>query len=466
MIFPKIFSVTCHTDRVGPGSTFVSIKGFKNDGHNFIREAIKKGATKIVCDKSVGNILIDPKIDYVFVENGRKSLAEFSSKAYDNPSLKLKIIGITGTKGKTTTTNLIYHILKSSGKRVALIGGIKNKIMDWEENSCLTTPNSDYLHAFFHECVKQNIEYVVMEVSSHSIDLKRVHGIKFDVVCFTNLGSDHMDYHKNVQNYFNSKFKLFDQIKDAGKAVINIDDDWGLFAFKLLNYKKIVSTLGMRNSLANCNFDIKDNSLDGLEVSINSKKLFLRSLFGKFNAYNAAMASFICEKAGIKWEDIKNSLKFFEGVSGRLQLHVLKNGAKTFVDFAHNPSSMESVLSELRNFTNHLIVVFGCGGDRDITKRPVMGRIASKYCDDIIITNDNPRSEDEIKIIDEIYEGVDLCKRKFAKKIVSRGEAIKEAVKISNKDSVIAILGKGHESYFLCNGEKKYFNDCEEIKQY
>jgi UDP-N-acetylmuramoyl-L-alanyl-D-glutamate--2,6-diaminopimelate ligase len=355
-----------------------------------------------------------------------------------------------------------------SGYKTALISSIKNEILDekvesqsWEEAS-LTTPESDFLHMFFNECVKKKVSYVVMEVSSHSIAMKRVHGLSFDVVGFTNLAPEHMDFHKTMDHYFNTKTKIFNQVVEGGSIIINGDDDWGR------RVERGENRCFFGKGLFSIERDKKSsgNNFNGLSIFLRGEKFFIPNLFGDFNAYNVAMSILACKKLKISTSDIKDALKFFPGIPGRLQMHKLKNGARAFVDYAHNPSSFESVLKALRGLANHLIVLFGCGGNRDKTKRNVMGCIAAHYGDVVIITSDNPRNEDKEKIIDEIYKGIPNLMRSKTFLISDRHDAIKKSVELSSEKSIIALLGKGHEMYYMCNGKKEFFSDFNEIVKY
>ena len=446
-MIPKIYPITCNTNNIGPGSTFVAIKGYKKNGNKYIKKAIQLGATKIISEERIKNKI--KKIEYIKVKNSRKALAIYCSKTLSNPSSKLKIIGITGTKGKTTTVHLIEHILKKSGYKTALLGTIKNKILNNQITSQNTTPQSDYLHMFFDVCVKSGVEYVVMEVSSHALSLYRTYGIKFDSVGFTNLDSEHLDFYKNMQNYFMAKYKIFEQVKSNSQIILNANSKWGKKLYeKLKKYKKYAKTKIIK-------FDQNDL------IKIDNKKMF-----GQHNLYNITMAFLICKNLGIKEKTIKKSIENFEGVEGRLQMHILKKGAKAFVDFAHNPSSMEAVLKTLRTKTQYLIVVFGCGGNKDKIKRPIMGKIASEYADKIIITNDNPRFENPKQIAKEIINGISNKNIKKCLIQLNRKKAIEKAVQISKKQSVIAILGKGHENHYIIKNKQFYLNDFEQIRKY
>ncbi|HBS48073.1 TPA: UDP-N-acetylmuramoyl-L-alanyl-D-glutamate--2,6-diaminopimelate ligase [Candidatus Dependentiae bacterium] len=466
----KNLLVTCHTDFVGKNSTFVAIKGFKTDGFDFIEDAIKKGAKEIVFDQSRDISKISskyPSIKFLPVENTRKSLALIASERLGNPHKKLKLIGVTGTKGKTTTTFLIEHLLQKIGFKTALLGSIKNKILHSEVQSPLTTLNADMLHAFFHECVTNNVDYVVMEVSSHALSLDRIYGVEFDIACFTNLAPEHMDFYKDLNDYFEAKSILFNQIKQNGHAIINTDDTFGEKLAIMLNTKKnkfSVNTYGQKKqNFSNFHqFTILQNSLAGLKVSIDHKELLSPQLFGEFNAYNMLMATLVGFTINKNLQ--LNIFEDFKGVPGRLQKHILKNGAFAFVDYAHNPSSFEAVLKALRPLSKHLIVLFGCGGDRDRTKRPMMGQITAKYADEVIITNDNPRTEDPQNIISEILPGIEgLIKLTIEP---DRKKAIEITASKSNKNTVIALLGKGHENYQILGTKKIHFDDFEEISKF
>jgi len=463
-LFSSTYPVTSHVDHVGPGSTFVAIRGFECDGSLFVGEAIERGATTVVLSKDHENIHFLQKVRFIFVDDCRKALAELSSAALGRPSKKLKIVGITGTKGKTSTAFLIEHILKASGFKTALIGSVKNKLLDRAVESRLTTPGSDYLQMFFAEAVKAGVEYVVMEVSSHALSLHRVHGVSFAAVGFTNLAPEHMDFYPTLTEYFLAKSKIFEQVKKGGTIVVNSDDSWGKKIVESGQSAREVVSFGLNGG--DVSFRIEQENFDGIKISVDGLRLSVPSLFGSFNAYNIVMAYLIASRLGVDDASIASSLKKFRGVPGRLQMHTMKNGAVAFVDYAHNPSSFEAVLRVLRKKTKHLVVLFGCGGDRDKTKRPVMGKIASTYADRLVITNDNPRGEDPEKIIDEIFDGVLSDKKVLATKVSDRKEAIKVATGQSQEGSIVALLGKGHENYYLEKDKKDYFDDFKEVSIY
>lgn len=473
-IVMRPFPVAAHTDNIGKGSTFVAIQGNSLSGISFIPRALEKGASKIVVDQQLSSDVCDLIASYnatlITVSHARKALAELSFQAAGNPERHLSVIGITGTKGKTTTTFLIEHILRTAGYKTALIGGIKHSIGEQETPSNLTTQSVDYLAQFFSECVRQQVTHVVMEVSSHAIDQLRVYGIPFDIVGLTNIGTDHLDYHKTQQAYFEVKARLFSYIKSGGLIMLNADDGFFEQAF---NYSKAVSTEHNTCMISQHGdapdkrlFSIQQDSFNGLQVGTNKGSFTTPNLFGAFNAYNVMMALNAAHYYAISSDQIRHALWTFPGVPGRLQLHVLKNGARAFVDFAHNPSSMESVLKALRPLTNHLIVVFGCGGGRDATKRPVMGSLAVKFADRVIITDDNPRYEDRNAIINDIMQGVPVAERQRITPCPDRAEAIALAVRQSQHGSVVAVLGKGHETGYLIKGQVYHFDDMEVLQKY
>lgn len=476
MLFDKIYPVTCHTDHVGPNSTFVVIKGFKEDGLQYIQTAIEKGATKIVLDKSTQLTQKSPGVEYIFVEDTRVALAELCAQALGNPAEKLKFIGITGTSGKTTTTYLIDYILRESGYKTALLGSVKNRILDQEEEITLTTQNSDYIQMFLAECVKKGVQVVTMEVSSHGLALNRIHGINFDVAGFTNLSPEHMDFHPTMDHYFETKTKIFDYLKKDGLAVINTDSEWGLKAANILrdnndnqNFKTI--TFGQTTPHSNLEFEkfeLLQNSLHELKINFTKCNQIIQTkkLLGEFNGYNIAMAFLACKHFNIAPDKITLAIQKFVGVPGRMQCHTLKNGAQAFVDFAHKPDAFEKVLKNLRPHTSNLIVIFGCGGNRDKTKRPVMGSSAAKYADQIIVTDDNPRDENRQTIADEIMSGIPKEKKSQTFCILDRKAAIEKAANLATPNSIIALLGKGHENYYLIQGKKYHFDDFEEISRF
>lgn len=461
MQLPQIYPVTCHTDHVGPGSTFVAVKGMKQNGTDFVPLALQKGANKIVIEASE---TIDQELNALIkfydaalirVVDARRALAELSAQALNFPARKLKIIGITGTKGKTTTTYLLEHILRFAGFNTARISTVKNSILGIELDTNLTTPHPDYLHIFFDQCVKENVEYVVMEVAAQAISLDRVYGLEFDGIIFTNFGQEHGEFYPTIEQYFAAKVALLNQNKPNGFILINSDDLW------LQKITAPALTFGFTNA---ADFKASHNKVaSGISLTINKTIINCPNLFGPFNAYNILAASVMANKIGITWDTIAQAVNQFTCVPGRLEYYALRNGARCFIDYAHNPSSFKALFSALRSMTDNLIVVFGAGGDRDKTKRPIMGKIAAEWCDLIILTSDNPRSEDPQDIINDILIGIaDNTKKKILCQL-DREQAIKVAYENSHNSSIIALLGKGPDEYQLIKNNKFYFSEREII---
>lgn len=470
--------VTCDSSKITKGGTFVACDGYAVKGIDFIPKAINAGATTIIAGTNHQKHLFPLEkeyrnISFKYVKNPRQTLAEEAAAAFNFPAQKLNFIGITGTKGKSSVTHLIEHFFKTAGKKTALIGGIANKIGDFIIPSDLTTPNSDFLQAFFAACVQQNIDTVIMEVSSHALTLDRVHGIEFEAIAFTNLFNDHLDFYSTMEAYFEAKIKLFKQLKKSGHAIINLDHPWGKKVFNEaqsnLSSHEII-TLGTHN--ADVLLTIQSNSLKGLEINLVKKdlsnNLSLRShnLFGIPYAYNIAIAAAVTQSCNIPNPIISEALQTFPGIPGRMQLHVLKNGARAFVDFAHNGPSMDATLNMLRPLTENLIVLFGCGGNKPKERRMSMALAAAKFADKIIVTEDNPRTEDRLQILRDINASIPENAKSKTITIQNRKEAIKTAAELANTpSSIVAILGKGHEKYQIIGTIKHHFDDYEEISK-
>lgn len=457
----EVKNVNYDSRKVLQGDLFVCIKGFTSDGHKFASKAIENGAKYIVCEEIVD---CNDDITLIKVEDSRKALAVIGSNFYENPKDKLKIIGVTGTNGKTTTAFMIKSILENAGKKVGLIGTIANYIGDEKLDTERTTPESLELHELFSKMVKENVEFCVMEISSHSLELDRVYGIRFQSGLFTNLTRDHLDFHKTFENYYKAKFKLFPR---SEQSIINIDTDWGkrvvedLEALDIKNYKTY--------SLKEGNIIAKDIVEHGMDTKFTvdldgEKEEMLLPIPGNYNIYNALGAILACKNAGLNLREIKEGLKDVS-VPGRCE-RVMKNmnlPYEILIDYAHTPDGLLNILETCREFTKgRLISVFGCGGDRDKLKRPEMGDIGTRLSDIAIITSDNPRTEDEESIIEDIIKGV---KEGEYIKITNRREAIKKALEIAKKDDVILIAGKGHETYQILKTGKIHFDEREVIEE-
>lgn len=469
IIFPSIYSVACHTDNVGAGSTFVVIKGQKEDGVAYIAQALRKGATKIVVEQTavLSDVIIADIVQHnaslVRVANTRAALAQLSAQALGNPAEKLKILAITGTKGKTTSAFLLEHVLRSAGYKTALLSTVYNSILDQKFSTSLTTQHPDYLHVFFKLCTDAGIEYVVMETAAQAFSLHRVDGLQFDGAIFTNFSQEHAEFYHTMDEYFAAKCALFGQLKDTAPCMINGDD----FSLRMLDKKyqrmnNIYFSLDVYTEAA-YQATIHGSSLDALAIHLVSETTsgFFEcpSLVGAFNAYNMLGVVALCIELGLSKQAIVLGLASFTRVPGRLERYQLPNNATCFIDYAHNPSSYQAVLSMMRSLTPHLIVVFGCGGDRDKTKRPVMGAIAAQFGDDVIVTSDNPRSEDAAVIAQEIISGIapELCNKVTVE--LDREHAIKKAYALSKPASVIMLLGKGPDEYQMIGVVKHPFSE-------
>lgn len=449
---PKIYPVASHTDNVGVGTTFVAIPGTKDDGNRYIRLALQKGATKVIVQQEVKvpddllAMIASMGVSLIYVDNCRRELAELIAQALNYPAKKLKIIGITGTKGKTSTSYMIHHLLTQQGHKVALIStaekliGSKLVVMD------LTTPLPEHLHMFFDLCVQHNVEYVVMEVSAQSLTLHRVHGLEFEAGAFTNFSLEHLEFYKSMQDYLDAKLQFFGMIKQAKNTLINFDDPSGNKIVRE-NSKFASYSLEDKNASWYGWTTLKAGSLE-LAVKHNENIYTLQAnLVGKFNAYNLFVASLIVHSLGFSFDAIAQVTQKLPQIPGRMEQYPLKNGATCFIDYAHNPSSYEAVLSTLRLMTADLIVVFGAGGARDKSKRPMMGMIVEKYCDFAIVTSDNPRNESAAAIADDIVAGFTGMQNFQHIRELNRTKAIEMAYEISKPGSVIAVLGKGRDEY-------------------
>ena len=452
-----------NSKEVKTGYMFIAIKGFETDGHNYINDAIDAGCTAVMiqegCDLSKINVKND--VTVIMAKDTREALAICSSNFYDNPSRKFKLIGVTGTKGKTTTTFMIKELLEKAGKKVGLIGTIATYINGKKiKESDRTTPESLELQKTFFQMAKEKVEYVVMEVSSQSLKLHRVDGCNFDIAIFTNFSEDHISEkeHTDMKDYFQSKLKLFNMCK---VGIVNADD---LYAAKIpkLFPNSDITTYGIDNP---CNLLAKDititNSYVDFRVKITDRNERVKTgIPGRFSVYNSLAAICVAQKVGVSLETIKEALLEVR-VPGRSEVVDNKFEIPIMIDYAHSPESLESILQAVKSYTRgRVISVFGCGGDRDKGKRPIMGEISGRIADYTIITSDNPRTEEPEEIIKEIEKGIKKTKGNY-QVVVDRTEAIKEAIK---KD-IIVLAGKGHELYQEINGKKYPFDERSIIKK-
>jgi len=453
-----INSVVDDSRSVKEGALFVAVSGDNFDGHNFIPEVIRSGAKVVIGEKSVD---LTKDKTYIRVKNSRKALAISSAWFYGFPGDKLKLVGVTGTSGKTTTTYLIRAMLKEVGATSGVIGTIANIINNSKLPTSFTTPGPLELNELFSQMLKQNIDYAVMEVSSHSLKLYRVEGLKFEVGVFTNLTQDHLDFHKTFEDYFYSKRKLFQQSR---QAVINIDDKSGKRLLGIINIPAL--TYGIKNPADLMAQNIQQTS-EGVLYNLVYKNIKFPVFYGTpglFSVYNSLAALAAGISLGFPVDNLINALKKVRGVPGRFELIKNNRDISVIVDYAHKPDGLKNVLLTIREFCKgKIITVFGCGGDRDRGKRPIMGKISSELSDFTIITSDNPRSEDPEAIIQEIESGV-VGKNYI--KITDRKKAIQTALMMAKKGDAVLIAGKGHETYQIIGDKKIHFDDKEVVKEY
>lgn len=463
----EIKGIAKSSNEVKEGYLFVAIKGFNVDGHSFIEDAIKNGATAVMVEEGCDLKSIKFKEDTIIImaKSTREGLAIASSNFYNNPSTKFKLIGVTGTKGKTTTTYMIKEILEKAGQKVGLIGTIATYINGKKiKDSDRTTPESLELQQLFAQMVEEGVETVVMEVSSQSLKLNRVAGCKFDIVIFTNFSEDHISpkEHPDMEDYFNSKLKLFEMCKTG---IANADDLHGAKIPRLFPESNI-TTYGIDNFANVLAKDITiTNSYVDFKVKIKDRNERVKTgIPGRFSVYNSLAAICVAQKFGIDPEIVKQALLEVR-VPGRSEMVDNKLELPIMIDYAHSPESLQNILQATKSYTRgRVISVFGCGGDRDSSKRPIMGEISGKIADYTIITSDNPRTEKPEDIIKSIEKGISKTKGKY-EVIVDRTAAIEKAIKMVNKRDIIILAGKGHETYQEINNEKKHFDEREIVKE-
>ncbi len=457
----EIKGISSNSKEVKEGDLFVAIKGFAVDGHKFVNDAIEKGASAIIIEEGcdLKSFDVPKELSVVMAKDTRKALAIVSSNFYGNPSKKFKLIGVTGTKGKTTTTFMIKEILEKAGKKVGLIGTIATYINGKKlKDSDRTTPESLELQQLFSQMVKEGVEVVVMEVSSQSLKLHRVDGCEFDIVLFTNFSEDHIspNEHPDMEDYFNSKLKLFEMCK---VGIVNTDDLHGAKIPKLFPDSQI-TTYGIDNYANVLAKDITiTNSYVDFRVKITDRNERVKTCIpGRFSVYNSLAAICVAQKFGVTSEVVKQALLEVR-VPGRSEMVDNKLEIPIMIDYAHSPESLQNILQAVKSYTRGKVIsVFGCGGDRDSSKRPIMGEISGRIADYTFITSDNPRTEEPKKIVEQIEEGIKKTKGKYSV-VVDRTEAIKQAIKMATKRDIIVLAGKGHEPYQEICGKKHPFDE-------
>ncbi len=448
--------------KISENDVFIAIRGTISDGHDFIETAINNGAIAIICD-TFPEIIVTG-ITYIKVNDTNNAMAFMAANYFENPSQKLKLVGITGTNGKTTVASLLYQLFQKAGHKVGLLSTVKILVDTKEYKATHTTPDSITINQYLKEMVEEGVEYCFMEVSSHGIHQKRTEGLQFAGGVFTNLSHDHLDYHPTFSEYRDVKKAFFDNLPKTAFALSNSDDKNG--SVMLQNTAAIKLTYALK-TYSDYKAQILENQLSGLLLKINDNEVWVR-LIGTFNAYNLLAIYGTAVELGLESLEVLRLLSELESVSGRFQFIVSKGNITAIVDYAHTPDALENVLktiNDIRTNNEQLITVVGCGGDRDKTKRPIMADIASTLSDKIIITSDNPRTENPETIIVEMEQGVAPQNFKKTVSISDRKQAIKTACQLAHANDIILIAGKGHETYQEINGVRHDFDDMKIVKE-
>ncbi len=457
----EVMGITSDSRRVRQGSLFVAVEGICTDGHSYIGKAIEEGAGVIVYDKPLIEEFFS-RVTYVQVENSAIALALIASQWYDNPSRHLKLIGVTGTNGKTTVATLLYEMFRRQGYAVGLLSTVCNYVNEKKYPTTHTTLDPITLNQFLRMIVDDGCEYAFMEVSSHAIHQKRVYGLKFAGGIFTNLTQDHLDYHNNMQEYRDVKKSFFDDLPSDAFALTNIDDKNGLFMLQNTKAKKYTYSL---KNMADFKARIFEKHFDGTDIEINRKQLTVQFV-GIFNVYNLLAVYGASILLGLNEDDILKTLTVLKPVAGRFQTIRSPKGFTAIIDYAHTPDALTNVLNaihEVLREKGNVITVVGCGGNRDKAKRPIMAREAYRLSDKVIFTSDNPRFEDPLDILNDMLAGLGEEEQRNVLTIADRREAIKTACALAKPDDVVLIAGKGHEDYQEIKGVRHHFDDKEEV---
>ena len=448
--------------KVGLDDVFVAIRGTLSDGHDFIKMAIDKGAIAVVCEE-IPKQLVNG-ITYVQVTDSQQALAIMAANYYDNPSENLKLVGITGTNGKTTIATLLFNLFKAAGYEVGLLSTVRIMVGNEQYSATHTTPDSLTINKYLKDMTDAGVEFCFMEVSSHGIHQKRTEGLVFAGGVFTNLSHDHLDYHTDFAEYRDVKKSFFDQLSGSAFALVNVDDKNGQVMLQNTKAKRYSYAL---KSYADYKAQILENQFTGLLLKINNHELWVK-LIGNFNAYNLLAIFGTADLLGLEQLEVLQLMSNLESVDGRFQYLVTKKNITAIVDYAHTPDALKNVLetiNSIRTGNEELITVVGCGGDRDEQKRPKMGNIAALLSTKVIFTSDNPRSEDPGVIIEQIEAGVPPEHYKKTVSISDRKQAIKTACQLANTNDIILVAGKGHESYQEINGERFDFDDFKTVNE-
>ncbi|MFV0605177.1 MAG: UDP-N-acetylmuramoyl-L-alanyl-D-glutamate--2,6-diaminopimelate ligase [Niabella sp.] len=460
----EVFGICIDSRKVTSGSVFIAVKGSISDGHQFIDIAVKNGATAIVCELMPATLA--KEITYVQVQNTMQAVGIMACNFYNNPSQQIKLIGVTGTNGKTTIATILYKLFTSLGYTCGLISTVQNKIADKIIDATHTTPDAISLNALLATMVVENCEYVFMEVSSHAIHQHRIAGLVFAGGIFSNITHDHLDYHKDFNEYIRVKKLFFDELPSGAFALTNTDDKRGQVMVQ--NTKATAKTYSLRTA-SNFKGRILDNSILGLHMLVDEQEVHFR-LIGEFNAYNllAVYGAAVC--LGEDKQQVLQHLSSLTGAAGRFDYIVSpQEKVIAIVDYAHTPDALLNVLATIKKLKKgfeQVITVVGCGGNRDTTKRPVMAEVACSYSDKVIFTSDNPRDEDPAMIIKDMEAGVPVAAKRKCISIVDRKEAIKTAINLAQAEDIVLVAGKGHEAYQEIKGNRSHFDDKEEVLEF
>ncbi len=457
-----ISSVTFDSRKVKKDSLFIATRGTASDGHHYIELAIESGAVAIVCEELPE--VQKENITYVKVLDSAASLGYIACNYFDNPSEKLKLVGITGTNGKTTTVTLLFNLFRGLGYNVGLLSTVENKINSTIIPSTHTTPDALALNELLSKMVEEGCQYAFMEVSSHAIVQHRITGIKFIGAAFSNITHDHLDYHKTFEEYIRAKKLFFDNLQDDAFALTNKDDRNGMVMLQNTKAKKY--SYGLK-SIADFKCRVVENHLNGLLLSIDNQEVWVK-LIGSFNAYNVLVVYAVSQLLKQDKVQVLTTLSNLNSVEGRFQYIKSKNGIVAIIDYAHTPDALKNVLEtikDIRTGNEQVITLAGCGGDRDAAKRPIMAQIACEYSNKVILTSDNPRSENPEDILNQMQAGINPVDAKKTLRISDRKEAIRTAVAFAKEGDIILIAGKGHEKYQEINGVKHPFDDFEIVKE-
>lgn len=459
----QIASVHFDSREVREGSLFVAVRGLTVDGHQFIDEAVKKGAVAVVCEMFPE--YINENTTYIEVKDSANELGKIAANFYDNPARKLNLVGITGTNGKTTTVTLLFQLFLQSGHKVGLISTIANYINNRKLSTKFTTPDSIKINKLLKAMVDEGCEFAFMEVSSHALKQKRISGLRFQMALFTNITHEHLDYHKTFEDYIHSKKLLFDNYLDKNSvALINSDDRNARIMTQ--NTKAQVNTFALKN-MADFKGRIIEKHMDGTQLYLNNNEVWTQFI-GQFNAYNIIGVYAAARLLGYEKEKLLIDISKLEPVDGRFETIHSKDNKTAIVDYAHSPDALENVLktiSELQKENQELITLIGAGGDRDKTKRPQMARIAINYSNKVILTSDNPRTENPEEILNDMKKGVPKDSEDKVVIITDRKEGIRTACMMARNNDIILVAGKGHETYQEINGVRHHFDDREIIKE-